>query len=108
MKAHASADAKPWTLTTALASRTGHQAIGLARSDADGRCGGSDRLQIAAYLGASSRFEEAIASFAEDYADPRRRTIRCWSSAAGLGAFRRCSGDNPETGRASAKARDHV
>jgi uncharacterized protein (DUF2252 family) len=40
---------------------------GLTLARAHARSG--DSVQIAAYLGASTRFDEAIASFAEDYAD---------------------------------------
>ena len=35
-----------------------------------------DSVQIAAYLGASPRFDEAIASFAEDYADQTNKDYR--------------------------------
>ena len=44
-----------------------------------------DRIAIAAYLGKSDRFEQALAAFAETYADQTDRDFAAFSAAAAAG-----------------------
>ena len=44
-----------------------------------------DRIAIAAYLGESARFDHAMASFAEAYADQNERDYRALKAAVAAG-----------------------
>ena len=58
-------------------------ACGQTLARAHARAG--DRVAIAAYLGGSARFDEAIARFAVDYADQNERDYAAFAEAASSG-----------------------
>jgi uncharacterized protein (DUF2252 family) len=66
------------------------QLCGRALAKAHARSG--DAIAIASYLGAGDRFDRALASFAESYADQNERDFRALRDAVAAGRVRAASG----------------
>lgn len=60
-----------------------------------------DRVRIAAYLGESHDFDQALVAFAEEYADQNERDYAAFAAAVEAGSLEVCDDRSPEPARRS-------